>query len=103
MRQESHRKPEKNTEVQRISFVGYTGGVDGGPGLWNLQILHAVLYLRKIKYFIKKESVKAFPIGNWLFGPLNRSEKGFSPHNNAKSSQPCFIRQGLASVCYSAV
>jgi len=30
------------TEVQRISFVGYTGGVGGSPGLWNLQNLHAV-------------------------------------------------------------
>ena len=31
-----------STEVQRISFVGNTGGVGGSPGLWNLQNLHAV-------------------------------------------------------------
>jgi len=30
------------TEVQRISFVGYTGGEGGSPRLWNLQNLHAV-------------------------------------------------------------
>ena len=30
------------TEVQRVSFVGYTGGEGGSPGLWNLQNLHAV-------------------------------------------------------------
>ena len=30
------------TEVQRVSFVGYTGREDGSPGLWNLQNLHAV-------------------------------------------------------------
>ena len=31
-----------HTEVQRISFVGYTGGEGGSPRLWNLQNLHAV-------------------------------------------------------------
>jgi len=35
------------TEVQRVSFVGYTGGEGGSPRLWNLQNLHAVSYLRK--------------------------------------------------------
>ena len=31
------------TEVQRVGFVGYTGGEGGSPRLWNLQNLHAVL------------------------------------------------------------
>ena len=31
------------TEVQRLSFVGYTGSESGSPHLWNLQNLHAVL------------------------------------------------------------
>ena len=31
-----------DTEVQRVSFVGYTRGEDGSSGLWNLQNLHAV-------------------------------------------------------------
>ena len=31
-----------STEVQRVSFVGCTGGEGGGPRLWNLQNLHAV-------------------------------------------------------------
>jgi len=30
------------TEVQSVSFVGYTGGEGGSPRLWNLQNLHAV-------------------------------------------------------------
>jgi len=30
------------TEVQRVSFVGCTGGEGGSPRLWNLQNLHAV-------------------------------------------------------------
>jgi len=30
------------TEVQRVSFVGYTGGEGGSLRLWNLQNLHAV-------------------------------------------------------------
>ena len=34
--------PTSDTEVQRISFVGYAGGEDGSPLLWNLQNLHAV-------------------------------------------------------------
>ena len=34
--------PLPYTEVQRVSFVGYTGGKDGSLGLWNLQNLHAV-------------------------------------------------------------
>ena len=29
-------------EVQRVSFVGYTGSEGGSPRLWNLQNLHAV-------------------------------------------------------------
>ena len=33
---------QDSTQVQRVSFVGYTEGGDGGPGLWNLQNLHAV-------------------------------------------------------------
>ena len=31
-----------HTEVQRVSFVGYTGGEGGSLRLWNLQNLHAV-------------------------------------------------------------
>jgi len=31
-----------STEVQRVSFVGYTGGEGGSLRLWNLQNLHAV-------------------------------------------------------------
>ena len=30
-----------HTEVQRVSFVGYTGHEGGSPRLWNLQNLHA--------------------------------------------------------------
>ena len=31
-----------SSTVQRVNFVGYTGGEGGGPRLWNLQNLHAV-------------------------------------------------------------
>jgi len=31
-----------STEVQRVSFVGYTGDEGGSSRLWNLQNLHAV-------------------------------------------------------------
>ena len=31
----------KVTEVQRVRFVGYTGGEDGSPSLWNLQNLNS--------------------------------------------------------------
>jgi len=34
-------KLETFTEVQRVSFVGYTGGEGGSLHLWNLQNLHA--------------------------------------------------------------
>jgi len=39
-RKEDYR--QTHTEVQRISFVGYTGGEGGSPSLWNLQNLRAV-------------------------------------------------------------
>jgi len=39
----SAKNPHLLAEVQRVSFVDYTGVRVGSPRLWNLQDLHAVL------------------------------------------------------------
>jgi len=38
--------------VQRVSFVGYTGGEGGSTGLWTLQNLHAVLEYSNLPYSV---------------------------------------------------